>query len=220
MCAIARFLFCEMKKVIKVVCVFLGLLFLVAILNPFLIMAPLLAAGLYEGSQGGRPFEDSHERAVDTFVKSAGFGRARFRKAGLWNDMTVLYQGELYVPIKIRLVGVTPEFGRRLFIEDFPPTKKQIPESVFQELSTNEDEAVERLMNKETLYEEIPFELESEFDFKRVVAPIIASEDCLRCHAVEVGEMLGAFDYVLRSMRRVEETSAVLQADELNESVD
>jgi len=44
-------------------------------------------------------------------------------------------------------------------------------------------------------------ELPNEPDGLRLIAPILASETCLKCHEGEAGSVLGAFDYIFKRFR-------------------
>ena len=199
------------KKLAITAAVVLGILLIAVIANPFLLTVPMVASGLYEVMRGGTPFDDAHARAVTTFVESEGFGITRIRKAGLWNEHTITYDDKIYYPHEIRLIGTTPEFGPRLFPDRYPPRKEQISDASSRELSADEQEAIERLSTRRSQREELPPEIGADPNLRRVIAPIFASQDCLRCHSVKVGEMLGAFDYVLMpspTRNRAEQDSA------------
>lgn len=185
------------KKLLIFTFVVIGLMIVAVAVNPLLLMVPMVASGLYEPMGHRTPFEEAHERAVKTFVNSRGFGITRMRRAGHWNERSVELDGEEFDPIEIRLVGTTPEFGPRYFTNRNPPRKEFLSEFPFREPTDAESSALERLKTRQSLREELPTEVGTDPNFKRILAPIFASEDCLRCHSVEVGEMLGAFDYLL-----------------------
>lgn len=174
-----------------------GLAILAVIFNPFLLMIPMIASGRYEGMRQRAPFEEAHQRAVVNFVESQGFGLSRIRKAGLWNEHTVSFEGKIYDPHEIRLIGMTPEYGPRLFTDMHPPKIKEIPDSPSRPLTPNELEALERLRRGESRTETFPPDPEQHAEGIRVMAPLFATQDCLKCHSVALGEMLGAFDYHL-----------------------
>jgi len=48
----------------------------------------------------------------------------------------------------------------------------------------------------------------------RLLAPIAATEKCLKCHDVEVGDTLGAFAYTLIPKSPSENTNAEQDADD------
>lgn len=181
----------------------LGLLFFAVMVNPFLLLYPLFASGYYEDHQSRIPLKDAHQRAVKTFVESKGFGRFRFRRAGLWNAYSISYNDRIYETETIRLIGLTPEFGERLFPFRYPPKKNDIPDVESRVLTTEESNAIKRLRAGEVEQVELPPENATDLDSLqvpgsvRVLAPIISTKDCLKCHDGEVGEVLGAFDYFL-----------------------
>lgn len=189
-----------MKKALAIsALVIVGLVILI-LLAPIL----LVTVGLWDVPHSSAPFDEAHDRAVTTFVKSEGFGISRFRKSGLWNEHSVEYQGADYFPFKIRLIGTTREFGARLFTDSRPPRKDRISESPTRDLTPHELIAIERLRTRQTRREELEPEdaADPDDEEKRVIAPIFASDDCLKCHQASVGEMLGAFEYTLMLQSR------------------
>ena len=194
------------KNLIIAIGFILGVVVFVVVSNPFLLM---FLGGDYESARTKTPLNSAHERAVNTFVESESFGIERFRKADLWNDLTVSHQGEVFRPKEIRLIGVTPEYGQRLFTEGRPPLKEEISVAPFRPLNKQEILAIQNLNSMETEFEELPLDSDERVKSIRVLLPIFARRDCISCHSVEVGDMLGAFDYVLTSEKPMPDEQVV-----------
>ena len=198
------------KKCLVSLAVIFCVIILLVVINPFFLYLPGMLLGYYEGPTSRTPFQKAHERAVRTFVENEGFGFARFSKKGLWNVLSVQWEGEEFRCFRIRLIGTDPEYGDRFFQDDHPPRKANFEDFKHRDLTRLELEAVEKLRSKEFEVVELRLENKREFEkgAKRVMAPIIATRECLECHSVAEGEMLGAFDYILepRKNRIVDST--------------
>lgn len=180
----------------------LGAVFVIAIiavvLRPGLLLLPMVLSGRYTGMQRDTPFIEAHGKAVNTFVNSKGFGISRMQRKGFWNERSVLFEGVSYVPVAIKLIGLTPEGGNRYFEDTHPPEKRTIPTAVHRKLSAVELAAVERIKLGDALYVQIPsMDGDRGMTDVRVIAPIRATSSCLECHKGKVGDLLGAFDYHL-----------------------
>ena len=154
----------------------------------------------YASFRHDSPFEEAHGRAVRSFVDGAGFGVFRFRKKEHWNDHSVNLDGDTYEVRTVQLIGATAEEGPRYF-ESFrePPRKEDVLETPHRILTAREQEIIGILRRKEVAYvkEVVIEDREDEEVDTRVIAPLFARENCLKCHEAEVGELLGAFDYRL-----------------------
>ena len=167
---------------------------IVIALNPMLLGVLLVFVGRYDASRKNSPLLEAHERATKSFVESEGFGISRFSPTKLWNEISVSYQGQEYRSEKIRLIGLTPEHGNRIFTESFPPRKYELDESENRSLTEAEANAVKSLRNRSTGESIVSDGIE---DKLRVILPLYATKACLKCHSVAEGEILGAFDYSL-----------------------
>lgn len=173
-----------------------------AVMVLFSVMGGLLwvLSTQYPGRSKVEPTELAHVRAVNTFVKSKGFGRSRLPvHKSLWNDRWVLVDGKRCEVMRIELIGLTDEFGDRYFDGFAPPRKTDFDGWSSRDLSYVEIEAIVTLRSGEALSQHLPpLADDARYDEAfRLMAPLRAREQCLDCHQVEKGELLGAFAYSL-----------------------
>lgn len=147
-----------------------------------------------EGYQGGVSIEETHRRAVKTFVDEEGFGFNRVAKRGYWNIASMEVDGESYGfnRPEVTLIGLTPEYGPRIYEADYLK-KSKLGEYRPHPLNEKESQAIQKLRDGSP-YARID---EPESDTIRIIAPILAQENCLTCHDGKVRDFLGAFDYRL-----------------------
>lgn len=183
-----------MKRTAKIVAVVFGLLVALTVVFPFWLMLPMVWSGWYEGMRSDRSFEEAHARAVNTFVEGEGFGIARIRRAGLWNEFSVVFEGRRYQSFGVRLIGLTEEYGPRYFEGQYPPRKGKIADSETRELTREEIDAVVHLVATGSAYEQLG---KGDDGLIQVIAPIQADKSCMECHEGDSGSILGAFEYEL-----------------------
>ena len=183
-----------------------GGLLMAGVLWVFILMffpAILLWIGYLTWPHQKAPFAEAHQRAINSFVASKGFGIDRFgKRPDFWQESSVVFEEALYSPAGIRLIGLTPENGERLFDFSYPPKKETLLMAKHRPLNSDESEAVKRLREGQPwakfLVKPPP---KKEYDTTlRVIAPIFAQKSCLECHDVKEGALLGAFDYWLIEM--------------------
>lgn len=160
------------------------------------------------------PFLEAHQRAITTFVDSAGFGGARLRESKYWFDFSLILEGLEYQARDIQLLGLTSEYGDRYYT-GLQPKKNKLANATHRPLTTEEKEAVTRLRAGEAWVKLAvpPNPAEDTSEHIRVIAPIFAQASCLECHEVKTGALLGAFDYHLRHFPPREPTPASKKAD-------
>ncbi|MCW0219112.1 MAG: hypothetical protein OJI67_12380, partial [Prosthecobacter sp.] len=165
------------------------------LLWPFL----MLSVGYYRGPHRNSPLLEAHQRAVNSFVASEGFGRGRFgQRPDFWQERTINFEGTEYLVSGLQLLGLTPEFGDRYFTRPFPPKKNHLSEAEHRQLTPEEAEAVAKLRAGEPWVKlDAPPTPEDTTHQIRVIAPLVAQKSCLECHEVKEGTLLGAFDYGL-----------------------
>ena len=153
----------------------------------------------FEGPGTDTPFDEAHEKALQSFVDGVGFGVVRMRSLEHWNEISVKIGRESYQVDSIKLIGATKEDGPRYFTEYRGASKKRISEEIYRTLTPEELKALELLRSGEqSFYMEAVEDTSRILDEDtRVIAPLFARESCLRCYEAEVGELLGAFDYRL-----------------------
>lgn len=167
--------------------------------NPMLLALPMLASGFWVGPYLEATMEESHERAVHTFLNRKGFGGARIGRRGLWNDKSVYFENKLYRFGEIHLLGLTEEYGDRYFTRIRPPRKGTDQELETRSLTVTEKEFVERLRsNPESMVLSGPGTDSNYWESIRVMAAIPMRAECLDCHAGDIGDVIGAFEYELR----------------------
>jgi len=185
-----------LKKCFKIlVLVAIALWIPMFMIGPVLFHLPSVWLGKESFPRSGEPFLEAHERAINTFVASQGFGIGRVRSAELWNEQSVKFEGMEYEGNHIRLIGLTAEEGDRYFMESDAPKKTRIGEAKWRPLSDWETEAVEKLKSGASFVSQPVSDPETDV---RVIAPMCAKESCLECHDVKAGELIGALDYWLR----------------------
>lgn len=149
------------------------------------------------------PFVDAHEKAVRSFAEGKHFGIVRFRKREHFNERSVDLGGVVWDVDEIYLVGATPEYGKRYFSDGFLTSrlrKDDLAEADSRPLMPDEIISMSLLGEKKSRYYLLGKTRDGGGDANeevRVLAPLFADESCVRCHQVEVGEMLGVFDYHL-----------------------
>ena len=154
----------------------------------------------YVGYRHDSPFLEAHERAIQSFVDSAGFGSSRMRRKEYWNDWSVNIEEETYEVLRVQLIGATEEEGLRYFESTRePPGKEKVSKTPHRALTAREEVIISQLrQRKEPFVIEVVSE-DQVIDLAgmRVIAPMFARESCLKCHDAEIGDLLGAFDYRL-----------------------
>ncbi len=184
-----------MRKILKVfLLAILGLWLVSILISPFAIYLPWIWTGRLAFARSGEPFLEAHERAINTFVDSKGFGFSRIRSAQLWNEQSIEFEGQMYEPEHIRLIGLTSEHGPRYFDESMPPEKESLKKTNWRPLSEWETQAVEKLKHGAPYVSQKGPDKETEI---RVSAPMFAEKSCLKCHDTLEGELIGALDYWL-----------------------
>ncbi|NJM56138.1 MAG: DUF3365 domain-containing protein [Verrucomicrobiae bacterium] len=170
------------------------------VLGWFLLMA--LLSAFFTFQRGDSPIAEAHERGVNSFVESQGFGVSRMRRKHLWNDLTVVVDGYRCQRRDIHLIGLSANLEPRYFESSRPPMKEKIATAKHRPLNELESAAVARLRAGEPL---VIFSDGSATNgvvgfptnviVVRVFGPIKAREECIECHSVPVGAILGVLDY-------------------------
>lgn len=165
----------------------------------------------YSGPRWDTPFPVAHQRAITTFVESAGFGSSRLpRKSTHWFERSVVLEQGHYTVADLNLIGLTPELGDRRF--DFIPPKKDLAKITHRPLTPEEADAVAQLRAGKPWVKLLvkPGRLPAVYEgvTHRVIAPVPAQESCLECHQVKPATLLGAFEYWLRKQEQPVESPA------------
>ena len=151
----------------------------------------------YSGIRTTSSLEKAHLRAITSFMEGDNFGFSRFKRNVYWNDMTVSYDGKKFSSKTINLIGLTPEYGTHYYLNSHPDKKSSLLKKSSRQLTFPELNAIKQLRNH-SAFAEVPQDEESYIT--HIIAPIPAKKECLNCHDVEPGELLGAFDYHLIEM--------------------
>ena len=130
-------------------------------------------------------------------------------------------EGEEWAVDNLILVGSSQEYGERSFEElsqrwSQRLRKSELGEAKPRPLSEAEAQAIRELrMGKKEWVEVKGKKLLSDSDHwkRRIFAPILAQESCLKCHEAEVGDLLGAFDYHLSRLREEARVKAVKEEE-------
>ena len=177
----------------------------------------LLLVGYHTGPRAHTPFPEAHQRAINTFVASEGFGIGRLgKRPDFWQEFSIVFENTSYRTAKIRLIGLTPEKGDRYFDSSYPPKKETLLKAEHRPLTSEESEAVTQLREGKPwtkfLVKPPP---KNEYDATlRVIAPVFAQKSCLECHDVKEGALLGAFDYWLEPLpQRLQKTQEKNQTE-------
>ncbi len=149
----------------------------------------------YYGIRNRASLEEAHQRAITSFIEGDRFGYSRFKRSVYWNDMTVAYDGRDFHTKAIRLIGLTPEYGSRYFTDGAPNKKAARLNKSSRELTFPELDAIQHIKNNST-FAEIP-KYYSDSLVTHIIAPIHAKRECLKCHDIKLGDLLGAMDYYL-----------------------
>ncbi|MES2736930.1 MAG: hypothetical protein V4672_11465 [Verrucomicrobiota bacterium] len=183
------------QKGFRVVCFMIGLGILLAI-SPFLWAFLGLLTGYYTGYKHGVPFADAHQKAIRTFVAGGNFGHSRFARSTQWDVWSIQWKDDHYRLESIRLMGLVPEKGERYFEKPYLPKKTSLETAVHRELSSEEKAAIQKIRSQSLPWIEMPAPTDSVEKVRvRIIAPVHADKSCLECHEVQVGAILGAFDY-------------------------
>ncbi|MFK5923344.1 MAG: hypothetical protein QM496_14295 [Verrucomicrobiota bacterium] len=113
--------------------------------------------------------------------------------------MNVSYNDKRFVSKTISLIGLTPEYGEHYYLASHPDKKSSLLKKSNRRLTFPELEAIKQLRKHSTFAEVTQDE---ETYITHILAPIPAKKECLKCHDVEPGELLGAFDYHLIEMEK------------------
>jgi hypothetical protein len=175
---------------------------LIYFLHPFLLAIPMILSPQYTGKRHDSTILQAHSSAVESFVKSEGFGTSRLRHKSLWNEGTVMVDDIRCNPWNIQLIGLTDEFGARYFDKSYePPKKEDLLTAPSRKLAEEEQAAIEQIQNGlpiSSRIEALPEDNElSGGNAFRLIAPIVARDKCLKCHDAVEGDLLGAFAYTL-----------------------
>ncbi|MCW0219698.1 MAG: hypothetical protein OJI67_15345, partial [Prosthecobacter sp.] len=176
-----------------------GGLLMAGVLWVFLLMfipSILLLIGYHTWPRQKAPFAEAHQRAINSFVASEGFGIGRFgKRPEFWQEWSVVFEETLYRSEGIRLIGLTPENGERYFSYYYMPKKESLAKANHRPLTSDESEAVAQLREGKPWAKFLvkPTPKNEYAATLRVIAPIFAQKSCLECHEVKEGTLLGAF---------------------------
>jgi Protein of unknown function (DUF3365) len=96
------------------------------------------------------------------------------------------------------LVGLVMHESPVVYVSEKIPEMKDLKKKPTRELDVFESEGLEELASGKALY------VRSKADTIRVLGPIHAAKNCLKCHGdAKEGDMLGAFSYTLRQAKYV-----------------
>lgn len=190
--------------------------------GPILLVLSLVTFFGYTAPRSNTPFPEAHQRAVNTFVDSAGFGFGRLKKGTHWQEHSVIFEGTRYRPDQFHLIGLTPDLGDRYF-EGWMPKKEAIARTAHRQPSPEEASAIAQLRAGSS-WARLPAPLSREYDGERkqirVIAPVFAQPSCLACHPVKTGALLGAFDYwLVDASEKEEKTPSGAQAGKASSSI-
>ena len=128
-------------------------------------------------------------------------------------------EGEEWAVDNLILVGSSQEYGERSFEELSQRWSQRLRKSELGEvnprpLSEAEREVIRELREGKKEWVEVKRLLLDPNQWKRrIFAPILAQESCLKCHEAEVGDLLGAFDYHLSRLREEARVKAVKEEE-------
>lgn len=192
------------RKLIVLVVAAISLVLVAAAVNPFLLFVPFIALGYYESPHDNSPFLEAHERAMRSFVQSKGFGFQRFGKPGFWNERSIHFEGHLYRPFRVSLIGLTPEHGDRYFEGYEMPRKADLAAAHSRQLSVEEAAAITQIRTGSTPWIKLPSASSDDVaEAIHVIAPVNARSSCLECHQVKEGTLLGGFVYEMTPIHEV-----------------
>ncbi|WP_139373205.1 hypothetical protein [Prosthecobacter debontii] len=180
---------------------------------PVVYLISLVTVVGYTTPRSNTPFPEAHQRAINSFVESKGFGVNRLVNGSkYWGELSVHFEGSTHWKESICLLGLTPEYGDRYFTGRVPK-KEALLEATHRPLTSEETAAVAKLRAGEPWVKLAvpPNPHEDTTDQVRVIAPLLAQQSCLECHQVKEGTLLGALDYLFHQSKNqtedAEETS-------------
>ncbi|MGB0578425.1 MAG: hypothetical protein ACPGVU_01870 [Limisphaerales bacterium] len=142
----------------------------------------------FNGVRAGAPFLDAHQRAITSFAEQEGFGNSRLRRKRFWNNYSVSFTGVQYPVTFIHLVGSGSSDQPRLYTDGRPPKKKELKRADQRSITEAESSAWSQVVEGADF---ATIEEDSEEGYLRIMAPLVAREDCAECHQVATGTLLG-----------------------------
>lgn len=142
---------------------------------------------------------DLHEESLFSFFNPLAFGYVKDR------EHVVGFQPHAFsrrpeVPViwrmdKLELVSLLKYKQPSVYLSEYLPRMKELREAKTRPLDEFEKNALNALRHGEDI------QVESSHEQIRMLGAIRAAKQCLKCHDVERGELLGAFSYGLRRER-------------------
>lgn len=145
-----------------------------------------------------------HRIAERDFLDPNTFGFvAEFRKAAEFQSHHFAkppgtlspFSGDILRPLRVELISLLKFESPRVYISEFLPNMAELSEVPTRHVDGFEADALGRLRTDEDVI------IESTADANRMVGSLRAGKQCLQCHDVKRGELLGAFSYVLPPAR-------------------
>jgi hypothetical protein len=159
-----------------------------------------------------------HETSRDDFLHPDGFGwiaTPRIQVAGFvphaFHESVRRDGSDHWGVERLELVSLLKFDAPRVYVLDHLPRMDQLSgnDVPTRELDEFEQRALPQLRTQEDVV------VESASSTTRMLGSLRAGQQCLECHAVQRGELLGAFSYVLREGARSEERGASHDGDTL-----
>ncbi len=119
----------------------------------------------------------------------AGFQPHQFRQMP-----TTLGQWQIS---KLELISLLRHKEPVAYVSKYLPNMEKLKEVSTRPLDTFESAALERLRTEQDLV------IQDGVNHIRMVGSLRAADDCLQCHSVQRGELLGAFTYLLERVEAV-----------------
>ena len=178
-------------------------------------------------------FEEMHKAYTKNFVDSEGFGISRIRTFDEPSERRIRIEGKPYVVAKVQLIGLMSEKPVVYESSWVNILRKSLEKYEQRAMNDFEKLAVSKLKKGSELvwsFEEIkppqdsavlsPFELlqirtpSSKYE---LIAPLRASEECISCHDVNKGDLLGAYSYTMHeSFRQPVVTGQAVASEQAN----
>lgn len=146
-------------------------------------------------------FQLYHEVSLWTFLNPSDFGYikdranvAGFKSHGFGKSSRMFFESSVWPVQRVELIGMLTNENPVVYLTDKMPSMEQIRQGRTRSLDSFEESGLPFLRDGDDYF------ILSNGGVVRMLGALRATKVCQQCHEAEMGDLLGAFSYTLRSM--------------------